>query len=116
MLFRENSRNGLKSGFLLLDEGFNYEPEPCWYPVTSLQIDGDNRIWVSGEQNTDKAAVFDENGNFLYSVQLKAQSWQGSDAWNLRISPYGILADPRNPEMYPVVYMLREETEIVPRQ
>ncbi len=98
------------------DEGFNYEPEPFWYPVTSLQIDSDNRIWIRGEKSTENADVFDKNGSFLYSVQFKPPSWQGSDAWNMRISPFGILADPRNPEMYPVVYMLREEMEIVPQQ
>ncbi len=98
------------------DEGFNYEPEPCWYPVTSLQIDEDNRIWVRGEQYTEKADIFDENGNFLYSVEFKAPTWQESDSWGVRVSAWGILADPRNPEMYPVVYMLREEMEIVPQQ
>ncbi len=96
------------------EEGFNFEPEPYWYPATSIQIDSDNRIWVRGEQHTENADIFDENGNYLYSLELKAPAWQGYDAWNMRISPFGILADPRNPEMYPVVYMLREEIEIEP--
>ena len=96
------------------EEGFNFEPEPCWHPITSLQIDSENRIWVRGEQNAEKADIFDENGNYLYSLEFKAPAWQGSDSWNMRISTFGILADPRNPEMYPVVYMLREEMEIIP--
>jgi len=93
------------------DDGFNYRPDPFWHPITSLQIDGQNRIWVRGERYTDRLDIFDENGSFLYTVQGILPEWQEYDAWNIRIDGRGILADMRNPEMFPVVYLLREETE-----
>ncbi len=92
------------------EEGFDYQPELYWHPVTSIQIDSKDRLWVTGERYIDRAQIFNAKGNLLFNARLLAPEWQNCEAWNIRASPNGVLADPGNPEMYPVVYMLREET------
>ena len=94
------------------EEGFTFEPELYWHPVTSIQIDWKDRIWITGEQYIDRARIFDAKGNLLYNARLVAPDWQDCDAWNIRVSPNGVLADPMNPELHPVVYILREETRV----
>ncbi len=97
------------------DEGFVYEQETCYIPIVSLAVDSLGRIWVRGERDGETSDIFDSEGNFLYSIKLKTPTWQAADRWSCWISPNGILATPSNPELYPVVYMLEEVTEVVYR-
>ncbi len=92
-------------------EGFSYSPNPFYQPITSISIDGSGKIWIRGEANSLMANVFSSNGEFLYTCEGRFPDWQETDGWNLRIGNNGILADPRNPEMYPVVYMMEEIVE-----
>ena len=97
------------------DEGFVYEQETCYIPIVSLAVDDLGRIWARGERDGETSDIFDSEGNFLYSMEMKTPDWQAADRWGCWISPSGILATPSNPELYPVVYMLEEVTEVVYR-
>ena len=92
-------------------EGFSYIPNPFYQPVTSITVDSSGKIWVRGEANSLIANVFSVEGDFLYTCEGRFPNWQITDGWNMRVNSYGILADPRNPEMYPVVYMMEEVIE-----
>lgn len=97
-------------------EGFSFDPMYDYYmPITSLAVDSLDRIWVRGEENSSIADVFSPDGEFLYTCQGVFPDWQESDGFNLRINDRGILADPRNPAQYPVVYQMREKIQIIPR-
>ncbi len=97
-------------------EGFLFDPMYSYYmPVTSMAVDGEGRIWVRGEENSSIADLFSPDGEFLFTCQGVFPDWQESDGFNIRISSRGILADPRNPAQYPVVYQMREETETISR-
>ena len=94
-------------------DGFSYDPPAEFLSIVSMGVDHMNRIWVRGEENSTGADVFSESGEFLYTVQAILPAWQDPGGWNMRISNGGVLIDPRDPEMYPVVYQMREETEII---
>ncbi len=91
-------------------EGFDYETPEFYRPISSIAVDGQNRIWVREEYNTRIAYIFDDEGTFLYTMETDFPDWQNTQGWNLRVSPRGILADPRNPDEYPLVYMMKERS------
>lgn len=96
-------------------DGFNYEPSPLFYPITSIAVDSNERIWVRGDLNTDEARIFSSNGTYLYTVKGIFQNGQDADGYNFRVNPRGVLVDLRNPEEYPVVYQVNEIRDPDPR-
>ncbi len=96
-------------------EGFNWEP-PEYHPsIRSMMVDGIGRLWVRGGGIDALYHVFSETGEYLHDCALVMPDWQGVDDWAVHIGPYGIIASTRNPELYPVVYMLEEVTEVDPQ-
>ena len=91
-------------------EGFDFESPEYYKPVFSLGIDSRNRIWVREEYNTRIAYIFDEEGRYLFTTGADFPGWQTTSGWNLRVSPRGILADPRSPELYSLIYMMSERS------
>jgi hypothetical protein len=95
-------------------EGFSFDPMYNSYmPITSLAVDSLGRVWVRGEEHSFSADVYTTDGQFLYTCKGIFPGWQESEGYNIRINQFGILADPRNPNEYPVVYKINETTEIV---
>ena len=94
-------------------DGFNYDLPAEFHSIVSIGVDHMNRIWVRGEEHSTRADVFNESGEFLYTLQAILPAWQDPGGWNMRICNEGVLIDPRDPEMYPVVYQMQEEIEIV---
>lgn len=93
-------------------EGFDYTPNPYYLSVTSISVDGNGRVWVRGESDLTTADLFTADGDFLYSVEFLPPSWQTCDGWNFRVGWFGgVLADPRNPESCPIVYLLEEVSD-----
>lgn len=91
-------------------EGFDYEPAEFYMPIRSISVDSQNRLWIREEFNSSIAYIFNDEGTYLYTMETDFPSWQNTQGWNLRVSPRGILADPRNPDEYPLVYMMRERS------
>ncbi len=91
-------------------EGFDFEPAEFYMPIRSISVDSQNRLWIREEYNSSIAYIFDDEGTYLYTMETDFPDWQNTQGWNLRISPRGILADPRNPDEYPLVYMMKERS------
>jgi len=94
--------------------GFNYEPDENAPSIHSLGFDSRRRLWVRSGVDTSVYSIYDSTGVFQYRCYLRMPSWQIVRNWNVEFSPYGILASPADPEMYPLVYVLKEE--IVPAE
>ncbi len=91
-------------------EGFNFESPEYYRAIMSIAIDSQNRIWVREEYNTRISYIFNDEGTYLFTMGTDLPGWQTTIGWNLRVSPRGILANPRNPEEFSLVYMMREKT------
>ncbi len=92
--------------------GFDWEPPAYQLSIKSMMVDGIGRLWVKGGGIDALYHVFSETGEYLHDCALVMPDWQGVDDWAVHIGPYGIIASTRNPESYPVVYMLEEVTEV----
>ena len=90
------------------EEGFNYDPPRHYLPVLTMEVDSLDRLWVRGERDYTTADVFSNNGEYLFSVESCLPEWQEVQQWNFSTSERGTLAIPRNPELYPLVYMMKE--------
>lgn len=88
--------------------GFEWEP-PEFYPsIASLAVDGEGRLWVGSGNDNTLFHIFDHSGEYLHDCTLMMPRWQDPGRWAVDINPYGILASTGDPELYPIVYMLRE--------
>ncbi len=94
--------------------GFNWEPPECHPSIQGMEVDGAGRLWVKGGGIDTLYKVFSETGEYVYDCTLVMPDWQEIGSWAVNIGPYGIVANTNNPEQYPVVYMLKEVTEVVP--
>ena len=94
--------------------GFDWEPPEYYQSILSMMVDGTGRLWVESGGVDTFYQVFSETGEYLNDCTLLMPDWQEIESWSVNIGPYGIVASTKNPEMYPVVYMLEEVTEVVP--
>jgi len=93
------------------EAGFNFEPNEYLSSIKTIQVDDQNRLWV--ERGSWEEVIFDVmtmDGEDLFTCTFDAPQWQKVDRWSVRVNNGDFLATPRNPELYPLVYML----ELVP--
>lgn len=95
--------------------GFTYEPPEYHYSMRDLSCDGAGRLWVRASADPSRFRVYDKSGSFLYDCSLRMPDWQETRDWTVIINPWGIVACTSDPERFPVVYMMEEIIEIVPR-
>jgi hypothetical protein len=95
--------------------GFTYEPPEYHYSMRDLACDEAGRLWVRASADPSLFRVYDGSGSFLYDCSLRMPDWQETRDWAVFINPYGMVACTSDPEFFPVVYMMEETIEVLPR-
>ena len=89
------------------DPDFEFEVNPFYNAIEGLGVDSLGRVWVrTGLERATVFDVYDPDGAFLFDCTLDLPEWQDCDGWDVTVCRQGFLAFPRNPGMYPVVYLL----------
>lgn len=89
------------------DPDFEFTVNPFYNAIEGLGIDSRGRVWVrTGLERATDFDIYAPDGAFLFDCTLDLPVWQDCDAWDVTVCRQGFLAFPRNPEMFPKVYML----------
>jgi hypothetical protein len=78
-----------------------------------MMVDGDGRLWVRDGAVDTLFHVFSGTGQYLFDCPLVMPCWQENGGWSVRINSNGIVASPRDPESYPLLYMLEEVVDVI---
>lgn len=87
------------------DRTMVWEPLPNRPMIRSMGVDSLDNLWVQrGTELSPTFDIFDTQGNLLHTAGLPDRE----DAYNWRfdISPGGILATPKSPDFYPLLYII----------
>jgi hypothetical protein len=87
------------------DRTMVWEPLPNRPMIRCIGVDSLNNLWVQrGADLSPTFDIFNTQGNLLYTAGLPDRE----DAYNWRfdISPGGIIAVPKDPEFYPLLYII----------
>ena len=94
------------------DPDFDFTVNAFYNAIEGIGVDSLGRVWIrTGLERSSEFHVYEPDGTFLFECVFETPAFQDCDMWDVLVCRQGFLAFPRNPELFPKVYMLEMISE-----